>query len=637
MTNDFVKTISATSNVEENKKEIYAAGKERKGYAQEKTLSQFELALREILVWQEEGGKSKFRISEKYRHLFACLTPRQIKFYLRERLIGDEAEDDHGGPASALLRTLFHPLWKVRRDEPDLFHALSHFATTATREMTDNSLRGKLGGPSAETFRRQLQTLASLSTILDEEAVKSCWPKKSEERALLLWLLRVSDEEEGGLVSGSSAAVVLFPAWVWEQMGERPVGFTVAEQVSAFQDMASARFRTGDKRALVAVVGYAEQFLDTHKRELDASSAATISNLAVLIDDFAGSEVQCDRLFQVAIQLARPGSRIPFYYAEFLLDVLGETSRRERLMGIYKDEQEIVNRVKAVLATIGNTNLEPKSIFYRDLLLLRLEVEENEPLEKRLARLWELVKQPGHVALLAQGDREPASRLNNALDAVIGRSSGMLPDKALLQAMIWALQLQADAAGWSMAIQIANDMVGQSSADSPIEKTGLRMNAALVGNQELLAANENARTAAIWSQTASLLSQRLGNTAATRIGLALVVSSFYGGDSQWTERARKSWDRLSRQGDGGTPEAWLALLDSGQRDLVAKMTSSPQDADLARRIAEAVFAPQYWPPLRTPEELVKTMGWDQPSFAWAEGLKFDEAVAALLAAAKSEQ
>lgn len=633
MTNDFAKTISAASNVEENEKEIDAAGKESKGYAMEKTLSQFERALREILVWQEEGGKSKFRISEKYRHLFACLTPRQIKFYLRERLIGGEAEDDHGGPAAALLRTLFHPLWKVRRDEPDLFHALSRFAATATREMTDNSLRGKLGGPSSETFRQQLQTLASLSTILDEEAVKSCWPKKSEERALLLWLLRVSDEEEGYV----SSSVVFFPAWVREQMGKRPVGVTVAEQVSAFQDMASARFRSGDKRALVAVAGYAEQFLDTHKRELDASSAATISNLAVLIDDFAGAEVQCDRLFQVAIQLARLGSRIPFYYAEFLLDVRGEASRRERLVGIYKDEQEIVNRAKAVLATIGNTNLEPKDSFYRDLLLLRLEVEENEPLEKRLARLWELVKQTGHVALLAQGEREPASRLNDALDAVIGRGSGMLSVKEPLQAMVWALQLQADAAGWSMAIQIANDMVGQSSENSAGEKAGLRMNAALVGSQEMLTANENARIAAIWSQAASLLSQRIGKVASARIGLAFVVSSFYGGHSQWTGRARKEWDRLGQQGDGGTPEAWLTLLDSGQRELVAGMTRSPQDADLARRIAEAVFAPEYWPPLGTPEELVKTMGWDQSPFAWAEGLKFDEAVAALLAAAKSEQ
>lgn len=635
MTDDFGKTIFAASNVEENEKETDAADKERKGYAQEKKLSQFGRALGDILVLLEEGeGKNKFRISEEYRYLFACLTPRQIKFYLRERLIGGAAEDSHGGPASALLRTLFHPLWKVRRDEPDLFHALSRFATTATREMTENPLRGKLSGPSAETFRQQLQALAPLSTVLDEEAVRACWPRKSEERALLLWLLRISDGEGGGLASVFS---VPFPAWVQEQMGERPVGVTVAEQVSAFQDMASVRFRGGDKRALVAVTGYVEQFLDTHKKELDASSAATISNLAVLIDDLAGAEIQCDRLFQAAIQLARPGSRIPFYYAEFLLDVLGDASRRERLMGIYKDEQEIVHRAKAVLATIGNTNLEPKDSFYRDLLLLRLEVEENEPLEKRLARLWELVKQTSHVVLLAQGEREPASRLNDALDAVIGKGSGTLSVKEPLQAMVWALQLQADAAGWTIAIQIANDMVGQSSENSAIEKAGLRMNAALVGSQELLAANENARIAAIWSQTASLLSQRIGKIASARIGLAFVVSSFYSGHSQWMERARKTWDRLGQQGDGGTPEAWLTLLDSEQRELVAGMMRSPQDADLARRIAEAVFAPDYWPPIETPEELVKAMGWDQTPFVWADGLKFGEAVAALFAVATDKE
>ena len=109
----------------------------------EEDLSQFERALTDILVWVEfpDAGKSGWRVHEQYRDLFACLTPRQVKSFLRERLLA-AANGEKEKPAILFLRELFHPFWKMWRDEPALFRMLALVAKAALKLQQADSQDG---------------------------------------------------------------------------------------------------------------------------------------------------------------------------------------------------------------------------------------------------------------------------------------------------------------------------------------------------------------------------------------------------------------------------------------------------------------------------------------------------------------
>ncbi len=77
----------------------------------EHKLLPFEQALADLLVWREGAdGSGEWRVRRHYRELFACLTPRQIKSFLRERLLASMGEGKSNNPAIDILRTLFHPV-----------------------------------------------------------------------------------------------------------------------------------------------------------------------------------------------------------------------------------------------------------------------------------------------------------------------------------------------------------------------------------------------------------------------------------------------------------------------------------------------------------------------------------------------
>lgn len=617
------------------------------------TPSPFDHAVAKLFVWYDGVADSKgWRVRKEYRNLFACLTPRQIKAFLRERLLAshEAGQDD---PLVSMLCTLFHPIWKVWRDEGSLFQSLAITARAAiqlsgTGVCSDDRV-GKLSGPAAEFFHRELLAAVRKSSVLSEDDVRACWPRKNEERTLLVHLLALIVCKEfrgitpghdlppsrGGLaiVPGSSLPPddLPFAEWVYRKLGSKPVGLGVAEQVSSFQDMALAMYRNGDKSALQAVKEYADRFLEWHRQDFGASTASSLSNLAVLINDEEGSETQCDRLFQAAAKLAKPGSRIPFFYVEFLLNAMEDPARRERLSPDDTTGNSIVERARAILATVKDEDLELKDRLYRDILNSRIDASQTEDKSKRMAVVWKLAKQ--HRAALLGTGRESSSRLNNLLDSVIGKGGTSLRMKEPLQGMIWAAQAKSNNPGWPMATQIANDLVGESDGNSEEEKIGIRISAALVADEELLAAGESNRLAAIWSQTGALLAQRFGKAAQSRIALAFLACLAYGGSAQSFDRMRKTFHVLGGGIGGQSSIEWEQLLDDTDKPLAMVIERSTQDIAVMTNVRDRVFGDTY-KPIATPDALAEAMGWKDETFAWIDGKGFDEAVAELTGESK---
>jgi hypothetical protein len=608
----------------------------------------FELSVQKLFIWYDGEREKGLRVSTEYRDLFACLTPRQIKSFLRERLLAAH-EPEGRDPLLSLLSTLFHPIWKVWRDERTLFESLAIMARAAIRlsPTADGKDRdaGKLSGPAADFFHQQLLAATRKSSVLTEDDVRACWPRKSEERSLLVHLLTlianpplppnpITTLSYGGIPAAATITSSVTPAsapppfadWVYRQLGTKPVGLSVAEQVSSFQDKVLAKRRNGDPSALLTVKLYADIYLDEHMKSLDASTAPSLSNLAVMINDVAEAETQCERLFEAAVKLARPGSRYPFYYVEFLLDVLADPSRRERLRPNDKTGDTIIAKAKDILEEVKSDDLESKDRFYRAVLLARLDAKNTEDKTKRMATIWSLAKQ--YAATLLNDGREPSSRLNDLLDAVIGKGGANFQLKEPLQGIIWAAQVKSGNAGWPMAIQIANDLVGQSGSSTPEEMIGIRMNAALVVDVDLLAAGESDRLAAIWSQTGALLAQRHRKAAQSRTALAFVASLAYGGGAQSFDRMRTTFDLLG-MGDGRlSPATWRELL-GHYTPLADQIEQGVLNASVMTEVRDAVFGTDF-EPIHTPDALADAMKWKDMAFEWAGGKGFDDAVAELM-------
>jgi len=603
-------------------------------HAAEPTISPFHLALADLLEWHGDATGGEWRVSENYRGLFSCLTPRQIKSFLRERLMLSDTEA--GAPAVSFLRVLFHPIWRLYRDEEDLFRVLRIAANGALALMPEESRQeGKLRSVAADFFFTQLQSVAGRSAVLSEKDIDACWPRKSEERALLVNLLALIGTEETARLTGSSS-LLRFPDWVKQRLGEAPIGITPNEQVSSFQDMALQRYRAGDKTVLRTVAEYADDWIDKHFPEFDSSIAPSLSNLAVLINDLSGVEPQCDHLFSAAIKLMRPGfaNRIPYYYVEFVLDVLADENRRERLVASRYEGQEakLEKFAKKLLERLPDTDLEPTDRFYRDILRERIELRRETERTVVMIRAWALTK--AYAPVLVSGGAEPSSRLNDLLDATIGRGAALLSTKEPLQCMVWAAQLKTDNPGWPMATQIANDLVGESQRNSVEERCGLGLNAMLVTDSAFLLSGERQRVAAIWSQVGTLLAQRLGKPAGKRIALAFLASQMFETSAQTIDRMRKAAQLLKLAGDW-QGESWVRLLgdDDKCRPILQAVVEDPENPDAARNLADIVFASDY-PRIETPFELSMKLGWHDQSYAWAGDKTIDAAAEELAAAAK---
>lgn len=589
----------------------------------------FARALASLLVWREGGGESGWRVHERYRDLFACLTPRQIKSFFRERLLAVRSEDDEH-PSVLFLQQLFHPVWKLWRNETDNFRALACAAEAALKLSSGPDERrirqhGKLTALASDFFFVQFQAISGRSSTLGNDDVLACWPEKSEERALLLNLLCTISME---IAPAGSATTESFDQWVAEHLGKRPAGASVADKVSSFQDITLERFQLGDKGVLQWVADYADRFLESHRSYFDATAATSLSNLAVLIDDASGFEPQCDHLFSLAVDLARPGSRIPFFYIEFLLDVMMEEARRARLAPDDPEGNGLRERARRILDRIPDEGIEAKDHFYRNLLGFRLDVHEERDIKERMSEIWKLVRH--HASTLISGGREPSSRLDDLLDAVVGKQGARLGIKTPLEAVVWAAQVRVSRTGWPMALQLANTLVGESSTASREETLGLRMNAALLADGEFLQTGDVQRLGAIWSQSGAILALRLGATGKSRVALAFLASLVYGVWAKTHERMETAWKRVGEGNGVPSAEGWRKLLDKEQGSLLNRLEKNPYDADAAAAIRDAVFGREEYGLIDDPEVLVHEMGWDRRNFEWPDAADFGERVAALL-------
>lgn len=631
------------------------------------TLKPFDLAVAQLLCWSETEPAG-LRVRSAYRNLFACLTPRQIKSFLRERLLdvmdspGRGASKSDVSPLTAILRTLFHPIWRLWRDERDLFQALSIAAGAAVRLSDHHSDRGRelgrLSGAGAEFFYRQLQAIIAKSDGLSEEDLPSCWPKKTKERALLIYLLQAIDEPVpnpkqvflgrglGGQRSLQSytmeSELERFADWVEKQVGQRLRGASIQEQVVSFQEIIRGIRAAGEGGMTRLIRQYVNEFLASHLRFFNASIAPVLSNLAVLIESEAGSEVECDELFKVAVGLARPGTLIPLYYVEFLLDVSGDKARRERLEN--ETEKTIVQLAQEILDSVQVGLLDSNARFYLGTLKFRLSrlaggddaAGDGVPatgMEDQVRDLWTFVKD--QAAVLVKEDREPLSRLNRLLDQVIGTGDNALGWKVPLQAAIWAARVKNGEPGWPMATLIANDLVGEGKKGAPLEALGMRMNGALVVDRELLAANETQRLAAIWSQTAVLLATNYGKAALSRIALAFSLSLSLGASGESLTRMRRVFESLGLGSGGTEADDWTPRIDADHRALLTALRKgdigdSPVSESALKAIRNAVFEPEYSPYVASPEALGEAMDWNADTFSWAANQKFEEVVAELL-------
>jgi hypothetical protein len=666
-------------NIDDNPKHANANIEEPSDSVQKETnlgntLSAFEQAFSKLFVWleskEEEGGE--WRIHKNYRPLFAYLTPRQIKAFLRGRLLAATEKttatgntNENNSPELVLLKTLFHPVWKLHRDaETPTFKMLAHAAKSALFFSYQLSSSGesynKLAAPASEFFFHQFQFIAQTSNgILTPKDVDACWPAKNEERAVLLHLLKLwldkdpvtsmpsvsSPSAPSPLVSLSSTPSPSFANWVFRELGVKLGDGSVSEQVSLFQDLTLARQRQGDKRALKLVAEYAERFLPLHSPYFDASSASSLSNLAVIIDDSVGHEKACDDLFQKAMELARPGSRIPLFYVEFLLDVLEDRTRCRNLQESRgKNKDEIIEFAKGILAKSASESLEQEDIFYAAILEIRLKClgdeypDRSSPASREniMRMIWEDLL-PEHAKVLIGGGREPVSRLNDLLDAVIG-TSGVLRIKEPLQAAVWGAQVANEKPGWTMAIQIANDLVGESGRGTDEEKAGMKLNAMLVANEELLRANENYRMSGIWRQSATAIGYRNGKSAQSRIALAFLMSMAYGGTISTRDRMQRMWARIENQETRtGTEQDWTSVLTFEHREIAERINENEWNHDFAKEIRDAVFGEEY-APFVEPRDLANFLEWNAESFKWAgKGKTFDDVVDKILAFGRRDE
>ncbi|MDR1423410.1 MAG: hypothetical protein LBI92_02220 [Azoarcus sp.] len=663
-----------------------------------KSLSAFERAFRQIFVWLEYGdGSGEWRVHKRYRRLFSYLTPRQIKAFLRGRLLSPtpistritslNTNDDT--PELVLLRTLFHPVWKLHRDANDLFMMLARAAKSvlhsSRQARNDGDDYDKLSRHAIKHFLQHFEFVVQVSDgTLTSEDVKACWPDKNEERAALLHLLELLAEEENASISLSGSVTAAppppvrvepaeagdstlpqaqdgtdssessppptnlsesspppsppstsFANWVFRELGIELRRGSVSEQVSFFQDIALAKYHQGERGVLDSVTEYARTYLRFHAPSFDRSVASSLSNLAVLIDDYSGSEKECYDLFDAAVKQAKnkQGSRIPLFYAEFLLDVLDDPDRSARLKDKLRQDKHrpIISEdpirdtaVKVLKDNSSSVDLEPSDRFYVQTLLMRLNYieggdhssqQQSNPI--RIQRVWDELVRP-YATVLISGGREPSSRLNDLLDVVIGtQTASVLRLKEPLQVAIWGAQIKHKKPGWVMAVQIANDLVGESRPNSEEEIAGMRLNGMLVTDEELLGANEDQRIAAIWRQSATLISQRQpAPISQSRAALAFLMSLAYGGAGLTIERMGRAWMQRNNVDGNGTEQDWRGKLTEEHREIAARIRGNEWNHSFVKEVGQAVFVAEYLP-LTAPVDLVTALQWDKEAFRWA--------------------
>ncbi|WP_295879601.1 P-loop NTPase fold protein [uncultured Thiohalocapsa sp.] len=592
--------------------------------------------LRQLVCLDERRGL--LRLRPAYRALASALTPRQLKAYLRARLV--QSGGTQGGPAETLLEQEFHLFWRVKREEPEIFRFIAAAANAAGSQT-------QVGFRQLALFFDQLRALIESSTILTEDRLREVWPENHEERVLLLRLLdALHAEQRGAQAPRVSARGTVAPAleggrdpefadWVRGHFGRMPQGATVAEQVSSFQDYALARHRNGVRDVFPIVGEYADRYLERHLPYFAQSTATSLSNLAVLIDDQAPFEAECDALFDAAVHLNPQHGSIPLYYADFLTKAYVEEPRRGRLIPArFPDDGVMLDRCEALLATVsaedGATRLH--------LATLRLQLDKARglPDAELIPKVQDVVD--AHMGRLLVEARiaqyASLTRFDSMLDMVIGRDSTNLPRKGTILGVIWAVLETCRASPWVAAMFVANNYVGQSRSNSSEERLGLRVNLGLLADLDMLAAAPD-RTAEIWTQTlltwAGNASER-GSSIASRVALGLLAAQVYGrGGGAYAARAAVIWQRIQADGEPDNRRLLAALSDK-HKDALAALSEKPTKPAVIEQARDAVFQDDIGTPVTDSDTFAKLASWP----AWADQQPRIMALAAELCGAPGE-
>lgn len=522
------------------------------------------------------------RLKPPHRDLGGALTPRQFKFYLRTCL--SETLPMQMRPAEALLQQIFRPFKNMRDNEPELFRFVCAAAQSALAAAPLGGSSQTVPGLALKLFYGQLEATCRASVTLPLDGLAKAWPRQHDECVLLLKLLVATARETVNQPAvlerttiGDNAAlpppsnVLLsvgdpkFVTWVEGIFHRKPNGNSVAAQVSSFQDIALEAYRSGRGGVAEAVVAYVATFLNAHMPFFDADSAASLSNLAVLINDSKGFEAACDRLFDAANKLSPDATNIALFYAEFLLDVRASQNRRASILqASYRDISALQGKISSLLPS-SSRGLDRKQLFFAEILRIRLRCPIDDSDLNLDEELCDLVLRWAAFLLSSVKDQEatPISRLHGAIEALIGSSGANIKRKARILGLLWgaALKISPPIPAWEFVRRIANWYVGESETSSSEERFGCRMNVGLL--LDPLSVDESSM-GMIWTQTLSVTSRRMpkDHMSRRRVAMGLLVAYHaYGQDAAWSERADRAWANV-----GGKGRCTDKLLDAELED-----------------------------------------------------------------------
>lgn len=592
--------------------------------------SPIDVALQTILVWDPggDGWPPGPRISARYRRLFHLLTPRQIKAFLRDRLLAAEARTSEG-PALTLLDRHFRPLSLLRECDPASFRLLAH----AARATVESCGGGRVTSQASEMFRAYLHTIVQQSTSLSEQDMPSLWPQKGEERELLLQLLilAITDNDQPHSPEPAGAETEqTFTEWVEAHMGQSVTGVTIAEQVASFTNMVVQARLTGAVDAASMATAYADSWLERHRRFYAASVAPSLSNLAVVLDDVAGSELQCYRLFDVASEVDPDRHRIRLFYAEFLLDVLDDKERSVRLTeGLHTDEATLRDQVVRLLDPIRDEEISAIDRLYRDTLHHREQVlHESLDSASHARRTWAMILHNAEALLAPQS--EGVTRLNALLDSAIGERDAALRVKAQLLTILWWARVARLGADYEVSLRLANDLVGESAADSLEETVGLKMNAGHLMDPAFVEAQGAQILGGLWSQSGMTIARRGQRQVRVRVALSFICSDAYGDTPRNQARRSEAWTYL-QTGQPYNADAYREIIsrDPTAMELLSRFVQSPEAPEPRAALVQHVFSPDCWPPITNAQDLISAFGW--AGIDWLDGQTIQQAAEQLLA------
>ncbi len=586
--------------------------------------------LRELLVFAPGSGEQPISVLVRrdtivYK-LASFLTLRQLKAFFRRHHAG--ISETPRQIALEFLDDLFHPIWKLRGDEPELFDMLCRTAAALMRvSVPEGGSSSPQHAPAhvdvtfLDFFGARLVTVLEAATTLTKDDLKKVWPRKTRERRLLVTLLAAARDEsrsgtgaslpsyqplsppspgeEGafgdemsGLAPPPRPAVPTarlqdlegqFRDWVQRAVNVPLSSQTLDGMLSEFQDMASDRNLPLTRRHGL-VTSYMETFWQQHKRFLSKNAAISLANLGVVIDDARGAEHWADALFTQARRLEPEHERIRLNHAEFLLDVAKDQGRLHTLIQQGENKYANAAAVFAVIESILQFRGGGESNFRRELDLLRLDDLRKGPSDNLTAKNERLFPQASklvitHAEFLLSAARtrsfSPFFRFSNSLDEIYGgRSvSGIQPASQVL-AVAWRFfELALGTRGsWPAAVWIANRYVGQSDTQSEEERIGLGMNRWLLNQPDFVNA-EPRQVSLVWSQTGAAISRLGYPNILRRIALSFAAALEMDPDGlpELAVRVAAAWKFLKkdiRPGLDALRETLVSELDSPARSLL---------------------------------------------------------------------